>query len=150
MRELDEKMMALALDEAKKAFLCDETPIGAVISRNGEVVAAAHNRRETDKNALAHAEIICINEACRKLGGWRLPGCTLYVTLEPCPMCAGAIINARIERVVYALKDFKSGSLGSIVNLAAYPYNHRPKVESGVFSEESRELLRSFFRKKRS
>ena len=143
-------MMALALEEAKKAALSDEVPIGAVIARNGQVIARACNRRETDRDALAHAEILCIRAACQALGGWRLPGCTLYVTLEPCPMCAGAIVNARIPRVVYALADPKAGAFGTVLNLNGYPLNHKPEIVSGLLAEESRQLLRTFFQKKRN
>lgn len=148
--EIDREMMKIALEEASKAAEIDETPIGAVITRNGEIIAQAHNLRQTEKNALLHAEILCIDEACKKLGGWRLPGCTIYVTLEPCPMCAGAILNARIGRVVYACKDAKSGAFGSVVNLAEYPFNHKPVIENGLCAEESRHLLSEFFKSKRN
>lgn len=123
-----------------------ETPVGAVIVRNGEVIATGRNRRENGKNALYHAEIEAIDAACKKLGGWRLPGCTLYVTLEPCPMCTGAIINSRIERVVYGASDAKAGSMGSVTDLTLLPYNHKPDVVRGVLQEECAEVLSSFFR----
>lgn len=141
----DAKYMQLALAEAQKAAEMLETPVGAVLVRDGEVVAAAHNLRERSKNALAHAELLCIDQACKKLGGWRLFGSTLYVTLEPCPMCAGAIINARIDRVVFGASDPKAGSLGSVVDLSALPYNHRPTVEGGLMADAALLQLREFF-----
>ena len=141
----DEKYMKTALDEARKAYEKGETPVGAVIVRDGRVIAAAHNRRETGKNALFHAELLCIDEACRELGGWRLPGCTLYVTLEPCPMCAGAVINSRIERVVFGASDGKAGSFGSVTDLSRMPFNHRPEISGGVLAAECSALLSDFF-----
>ena len=147
--ETDRRMMELALEEARLAAEAGDVPVGAVIARGDTVIAKAHNLREAEKNATAHAEVLCINEACRILGGWRLPGCTLYVTLEPCPMCAGAVINSRIERVVYALKDAKAGSFGSVVNLATYPYNHKPKIEFGLLDREAGKLLSDFFTARR-
>ena len=117
----DEKYMLLALDEAKKAAEIGEVPIGAVIVRRGEVIASANNERETVFDATAHAETTAIRNACRQLGGWHLTDCTLYVTLEPCPMCAGAIINSRIDRVVFGAYDSREGSFGSLINLASYP-----------------------------
>jgi len=147
--DTDRRMMALAIEEARLAAESGDVPVGAVIARGDTVIAKARNLREVEKNATAHAEVLCIDEACRILGGWRLPGCTLYVTLEPCPMCAGAVINSRIERVVYGLKDAKSGSFGSVVNLAAYPYNHKPKIESGLMEKEAAEMLSEFFAARR-
>ena len=141
--------MELALEQARLAANLNETPIGAVLVWEGEVVASAFNRRELDRIATAHAEILAINEACRKLGGWRLHKATLYVTLEPCPMCAGAIINARIKRVVYGASDRKAGCCGSILDLFREPFNHHPEVTSGVLAEESAALLSSFFKKLR-
>ena len=141
--------MELALEQARLAANLNETPIGAVLVWEGEVVASAFNRRELDRIATAHAEILAINEACRKLGGWRLHKATLYVTLEPCPMCAGAIINARIKRVVYGASDRKAGCCGSILDLFREPFNHHPEVTGGVLAEESAALLRSFFKKLR-
>lgn len=146
--EKDEFFMRKALEEAKKAFSEDEVPVGAVMVRNGEIIASAHNTRESDKNALHHAEIKAIDEACKALGGWRLVGCTLYVTLEPCPMCAGAIINARVERVVYGAYDKKAGSFGTMLDLTSYPL-YKPEVEGGVLSEECSALLSDFFKAKR-
>ena len=141
----DERFMSLALDEARAAAAEGETPVGAVIVRGGEVIASAHNTRERSKNALHHAEMLCIDEACRRLGGWRLPGCALYVTLEPCPMCAGAVINSRIERVVFGARDGKAGSFGSVTDLSSLPYNHRPEIKGGVLADECAALLSDFF-----
>ena len=141
--------MELALEQARLAANLNETPIGAVLVWEGEVVASAFNRRELDRIATAHAEILAINEACRKLGGWRLHKATLYVTLELCPMCAGAIINARIKRVVYGASDRKAGCCGSILDLFREPFNHHPEVTGGVLAEESAALLSSFFKKLR-
>lgn len=151
--ENDEIFMKEALLLAYEAASEEEVPVGCVIVHNGEIVGRGRNRRETSKNALAHAEIEAINEACNTLGGWRLPNCTLYVTLEPCPMCAGAIINARIEKTVIALKDAKSGSFGSITDFNTYPFNHKTELSYGVMESEARELMQNFFaklRKKRS
>lgn len=140
-----EEYMAVALEEARAAMACGEVPVGAVIVKNGEVLAAAHNLREESGDATAHAEVLAIRRACEILGGWNLHDCTLYVTLEPCPMCAGAVINARIGKVVFGAYDGRAGSFGSLVNLSAYPYNHRPIIEGGVCEEESRALLQTFF-----
>ena len=142
----DQKFMAMALELAKEAFDAGEVPVGCVVVRDGQVVGTGRNRREQDKNALCHAEIEAINEACRKLGGWRLWECTLYVTLEPCPMCAGAIINARIPRVVYGASDAKCGATGSVCNLFSLEFNHHPQVESGILEEECSNLLTEFFK----
>ncbi len=144
----DQKFMRIALDEAKLAYEQNEVPVGAVIVRDGKVLCRAHNTRESDKNALYHAEIKAIDEACRILGGWRLVGCTLYVTLEPCPMCAGALINARVERVVFGAPDFKGGALGSMINLTEYPL-FKPQITPGVLCEECSTLLTDFFKSKR-
>ncbi|MBR2474352.1 MAG: nucleoside deaminase [Clostridia bacterium] len=140
-----EKYMAQALLLAREAMDEGEVPVGCVIVRNGEIVGKGRNRREVGKNALAHAELEAINEACERLGGWRLPGCVMYVTLEPCPMCAGAVINARIEHAVIALPDAKSGSLGSVINLNSYPLNHKVKLTYGVLKDEAKEYMQSFF-----
>ena len=142
--------MQLALSLAKEAADEGEVPVGAVLVKDGAVIATGRNRRETGKNALAHAELEAINGACACLGSWRLSGCTLYVTLEPCPMCAGAIINARVDRGVFAAEDPKAGSCGSLTDLFALPYNHRPEVEKGLMEEESRALLKGFFRRLRT
>lgn len=144
----DEKFMRLAIDEAKRAECEDEVPVGAVIVRGGEVIASAYNTREYGKNALYHAEIKAIDAACKKLGGWRLVGCTMYVTLEPCPMCAGAIINARVERVVFGAPDHKAGAFGTMINLTDYPL-FKPEIVGGVLKDECSEMLSSFFKKKR-
>ena len=137
--------MEAALALARESAAEGEVPVGCVITRNGEIVGTGRNRRETARSALAHAELEAIAAANRTLGGWRLWECTLYVTLEPCPMCAGAIINARIPRVVYAAKDPKAGSCGSICALFDLPFNHRPSVETGLMEEEASSLLREFF-----
>ncbi len=147
--ELDLKMMACAIAEAQKAARLGEVPIGSVIAQNGQVIAAGHNLRETGRHALAHAEIVALDAACKALGGWRLRGCTLYVTLEPCPMCAGAIINSRIDRVVFGAYDPKAGSFGSLVDLSKVAYNHAPQLSGGVMEAECAALLRDFFRRLR-
>ena len=141
----DEKFMQLAVEQAKKAYQIDEVPIGAVVIKDGEVVGAGYNRRETGKNALYHAELMAIDEACRKLGGWRLWQCELYVTMEPCPMCAGAIINSRLRRIVYGCDDYKAGSVKSVVNLFELPYNHKPEYIGGVLADECSAMLSDFF-----
>lgn len=141
--------MREAMALAKMAEEIDEVPVGALIVRNGEIIAKAYNTRETSKCATHHAEILAIEEACRTLGGWRLPGCTLYVTMEPCCMCAGAIINARIPRVVYGAPDLRFGAFGSLINLAEIPLNHKPEIVGGVLGVENVEILRSYFKKKR-
>lgn len=138
--------MNMALDLAREAAAEGEVPVGAVVVRDGQVIGVGRNRRESCRNALAHAELEAINEACRTLGGWQLVGCTLYVTLEPCPMCAGAIINSRIERVVQGAMNLKAGSCGSLVNLFELPYNHKPVVDSGLCAEECSGVLKDFFR----
>lgn len=144
--EHDIAMMRLALEQAAGAAQCGEVPVGAVICCDARPVALAHNRRELDKSALAHAELLAVDAACKALGGWRLHRCTLYVTLEPCPMCTGAIIGARIARVVFGARDPKAGCLGSIVDLTALPFNHRPQVEGGVLEADCAALLSGFFR----
>ena len=149
MNTIDEKFMREAILLAKEAADDDEAPIGAVIVRDGEIVGRGRNRREKDKNALGHAEIEAINDACKTLGGWRLIGCTMYVTLEPCPMCTGAIINSRIERVVFGAYDKKAGSCGSLINLFDLPYNHKPILSGGFMEEECGSLLSEFFKKLR-
>ncbi len=142
--------MQEALALAKMASDEGEVPVGAVVVCDGEIVGRGRNRRETGKNALAHAEIEAINEACKTLGGWRLWKCDLYVTLEPCPMCTGAIINSRIKKLVFGASDHKAGSCGSVVNLFDLPYNHKPEVISGVCEKECSEILTSFFRNLRN
>lgn len=145
----DATYMDQALALAAQAAAEGEVPVGCVIVRRGEVVGRGRNRRETGKTALGHAEIEAIADACHNLGGWRLWDCTLYVTLEPCPMCAGAIINARIPRVVYGAADVKAGSCGSVCDLFSMNYNHRPEVIRGIREEECAALLSEFFQKLR-
>ncbi|MBQ8747849.1 MAG: tRNA adenosine(34) deaminase TadA [Clostridia bacterium] len=145
----DEEYMALALDLAREAAEAGEVPVGCVIVRDGEVIAEGRNRREGDRHALAHAEIEAIDGACRALGGWRLTGCTLYVTLEPCPMCAGAIVNARVPRVVYGTKDARAGAMGSVLHVNSYPLNHKAEVTAGVCADACAEILRGFFKSRR-
>lgn len=146
----DEKFMRLALVQAHLAYQIGEVPVGAVVVKNGQVVGTGYNRRETDKNAVAHAELLAINDACKNLGGWRLWECELYVTLEPCPMCAGAIINSRIKRLVYGASDKKAGSVESIVKMFDLPYNHKPPYTAGVLEEECSQILKNFFKEMRS
>lgn len=141
----DLEFMDAALALAREAAAEGEVPVGCVIVRDGQIVGRGRNRRETEKTALGHGEIEAIADACRNLGGWRLWDCTLYVTLEPCPMCAGAIINARIPRVVYGASDAKCGACGSVCNLFSMAFNHHPQVESGVREAEAAELLQAFF-----
>ena len=145
----DEIFMEQALLLALQAADDGEVPIGCVVTLDDTIVGRGRNRRETGKNALHHAEILAIDEACRTLGGWRLPNCRLYVTLEPCPMCAGAIINARIPTVIYGASDPKAGSLASVVNLFDLPYNHKPQVIRGVLEDQCGEILKNFFRELR-
>ena len=145
----DRQFMEEALALAREAAAAGEVPVGCVIVRKGQIVGRGRTRREQDKTALAHAEIEAIAEACRNLGGWRLWECTLYVTLEPCPMCAGAIINARIPRVVYGASDAKCGAAKSVCSLFSMEFNHHPQVESGLLEAECAELLTEFFRQLR-
>lgn len=144
-QQRDAHWMHQALLEAKKAAALGEIPVGAVIVRDEQVIARAHNRRELDQNAMAHAEVLCIQQACRVLNSWRLSGCTLYVTLEPCPMCSGAIINSRLDRVVYGAKDDKAGCAGSVADLFVMPFNHTPVIRSGILEEECAAVLSEFF-----
>ena len=141
--------MHIALEEAQLAATEGEIPVGAVIVKDGTVIARAHNRREADHDPTAHAELLAIREACKQLGDWRLEGCTLYVTLEPCPMCAGAIINSRIPTIVYGAKEEQFGSCGSVLNLFEERYPHKPAIYGGVKKDECAEVLRSFFQKVR-
>ncbi|BES66670.1 tRNA adenosine(34) deaminase TadA [Gottschalkiaceae bacterium SANA] len=142
----DEKWMAFALNLAKEAMEEEEVPVGAVIVRDGEVVGQGRNQKEMGKNPLYHAEIMAIDEACKALGGWRLVGCTMYVTLEPCPMCAGAIISARLPRLVIGADDPKMGGCGSVVNICQNEgFNHEVAITRGVLADESTELLQTFF-----
>ncbi|WP_207634194.1 tRNA adenosine(34) deaminase TadA [Halalkalibacter urbisdiaboli] len=145
-----EDWMRVALKEADKAEAIGEVPIGAIIVKGGKLIAAAHNRRETDQQALAHAELLVIKEACQKLGTWRLTECVLYVTLEPCPMCAGAIVQSRIEHVVFGATDPKAGCAGTLMNLLKEPrFNHESEVTSGCLGEECGARLTHFFRQLR-
>lgn len=145
----ENEIMLRAIELAKKAAELDEVPVGAVVVKDGEIVGEGFNRRETGKNALAHAELEAINNACNRLGGWRLHQCELYVTLEPCPMCTGAIINSRIKKVVFGASDYKAGSMGSVINLCELPYNHKPEIQGGFMQEECSSLLTEFFTKLR-
>jgi tRNA(adenine34) deaminase len=146
----DEYYMRLAIEEAKKAEQIGEVPIGAVIVHNDEVIAKAHNLRERDQRAIAHAELLAIDEACQKLGTWRLENTTLYVTLEPCAMCAGAIVLSRIERVVFGASDPKGGCAGTLMNLLQEKrFNHQAEVIGGILEQECSELLSRFFRQLR-
>lgn len=142
----NEYFMDQAIALAREAAQEGEVPVGAVVVLGDRIVGTGRNRREKSKNALGHAEIEAINEACRTLGGWRLWQCDMYVTLEPCPMCTGAIINSRIKRLVYGASDNKAGSCGSVVNLFELPYNHKPEIVSGVKKDECAELLSEFFK----
>ncbi|HOJ48185.1 MAG TPA: tRNA adenosine(34) deaminase TadA [Bacillota bacterium] len=137
--------MRQAIKRAKKAASIGEVPVGAVIVKNGKIIASGYNLREKKSNALLHAEIVAIDRACRKLGVWRLEDCTLYVTLEPCPMCAGAVINSRIRRVVFGGYDYKAGAYGSVFNIADYKFNHKYEVTGGVLEKECTALLSDFF-----
>lgn len=146
----DQYFMGLALEEAKIAADLGEIPIGAVLVQDGEVIARAHNMRETWQDATAHAEVIVIQEACKKLKRWRLSGCTLYVTVEPCPMCSGAIVNGRVDRVVYGCPDVKAGGAESIFNIITNPnLNHTAKVMSGIREEECANVMKNFFKMRR-
>ena len=137
--------MKKALRQARLAYDAGEVPVGAVIVKDGKVIARGKNARETGRNAVLHAELSAIQKACKKLGGWRLIGCTLYVTLEPCIMCAGAIMNSRIERVVIGAPDKKSGAYGGITDINSLPVNHKPKVEFGILETECSDILKHFF-----
>lgn len=138
--------MQKALELAKISAAEGEVPVGAVIVKGDEIVGTGRNRREYGKNALYHAEIEAIDNACKTLGGWRLWECDMYVTLEPCPMCAGAIINSRIKTVYYGASDLKAGSFGSVVDFNSLPYNHKPEIVSGVMEDKAKEMLSSFFK----
>ncbi len=141
--------MRKALELAQIAFEEDEVPIGAVVVRNGEIVGMGYNKRDSQKNAILHAETVAIYNACEKLGGWRLWECDLYVTVEPCPMCTGAIINSRIRNLYFGAKNPKAGACGSIINLFDYPFNHKPNITSGLLEEECSKIMTDFFLKVR-
>ena len=148
--EKDEKFMKIALKEANKSFQLDEVPVGVVIVKDDKIIARGHNLRETKQDPTGHAEIIAIKKASKKLKSWRLIDCTMYVTLEPCSMCAGAIMWSRIKRVVYGAKDIKGGAIGSSFNLFEQKgINHKPEVTSGVLEDEASTLLKDFFKLKR-
>lgn len=148
---MHEYFMEIALKEAKKAYDKEEVPIGAVITLGDEVIAKAHNLREISKMATAHAELLAIDEACKVRGDWRLTNCNLYVTIEPCPMCAGAIILSRIEKVIIGAMDYKSGACGSVMNLLEnHKLNHQTEIITGILGYECSEIMKSFFRKLRS
>ena len=150
MENRDIEFMKMALSLAREAAKLGEIPVGAiVVNANGEVIASAYNLRENEKKATAHAEILAIDRACSALSGWRLHGCTLYVTLEPCPMCAGALVNSRIDRVVFGAYDMQAGCCGSVVNFNAYPFNHSFKITGGVLEDECRDVLAEFFKSRR-
>lgn len=146
---MNSKFMTEAIEEAKKAFAEGEVPVGAVIVKNGEIIARGHNMREQKKNALSHAEIEVINLACQKLNTWRLDDCELYVTLEPCPMCTGAIINARIKTVVFGAFDNAAGCMDSVINLCDYPLGNKPEIYAGICEDDCKEILQQFFKKLR-
>ncbi len=149
--DFDREFMNVALDEAQLALSIDESPVGAVVVKDGMIISRAHNHIEELHDPTAHAEIIAIREAAKKLNNWRLIGCTMYVTMEPCPMCAGAMQQSRLLRVVYGVKDPKAGAAGSVMNLLDMPeLNHRLRITSGVEEERCRELLNSFFRRLRA
>lgn len=143
---MTDEFMKRALELAEISALEGEVPVGAVVVKDGEIVGEGRNRRELGKNALYHAELEAIDNACKRLGGWRLWQCDLYVTLEPCPMCAGAIINSRIKTVYYGARDIKAGSFGSVVNFNDIPYNHKPQLVGGVMEQECSDILSNFFK----
>lgn len=145
----DEYFMREALRLAERARELDEVPVGALCVRDGEIISAAYNTRENSKCATHHAEILAIEQACRTLGGWRLPGVTLYVTMEPCVMCAGAVVNSRVERVVFGAWDKRFGAFGSLLDLSAVPLNHKPEIKAGVLGEECAAMLSGYFAAKR-
>lgn len=149
MKEFDKALMKQALELAKEAKEKGEIPVGAILVKDGKLLAAASNECETSKDATAHAERLVISRACKALGSTRLIGCTLYTTMEPCPMCAGAILHARIDRVVFGTKDSREGAFGSLLNLNSYPLESAPTVEGGILSDECRALLSSFFEERR-
>lgn len=143
---MDDYYMQQALEQARKAYHLNEVPIGAVIVRDGQIIGRGYNRRNTDKSTLAHAELAAIAEASQAVGDWRLEGCTLYVTLEPCPMCAGALVQARIDRVVVGADNHKAGAGGTIVNLLEEPgFNHQVMVKRGALKEDCRAIIQDFF-----
>ena len=144
-----EYFMRKALENAKKSYDLKEVPVGAVIVLNGEIISEGFNTRETGKNALHHAEILAIHRACEKLGGWRLHECDMFVTMEPCPMCAGAIVNARIKRLYFGTKDLKAGCFGTICNFNSMNFNHKPALFEGLLQQECAQIISDFFRELR-
>ena len=146
----DITFMEEALKEARKAYDLGEIPIGAVLVKDGQIISRHHNRRELDHDATAHAEVLVIREANQLLKRWRLTGCTLYVTIEPCPMCAGAIINSRIDRIVYGSSDYKGGAVESLFNILSHPgLNHEPEVRAGVLADQCSQIMKDFFKERR-
>lgn len=141
--------MKRALELAQRAAELGEVPVGALVVKDGQIISEAYNLRENGGGATAHAELLAIEKASKRLGSWRLSGCELYVTLEPCPMCAGAIINARIDKVIFGAKDAAGGAFGSVMDLNSYPLGHKTKIESGILEEECASLLRTFFEDRR-
>ena len=141
----DEEFMRLAIEQAQLAAQLGEIPVGAVVVKDDQVIGRGYNRREIDSSATAHAEVLAIEDACKHLGTWRLTDCELYVTLEPCPMCAGAIINARIRRVIYGAKDERAGCCGSVADFFVMPFNHNPLSRSGILADDCKTLLLEFF-----
>ena len=142
---MNKKFMKRAIELAKKAFDSGEVPVGAVIVKNGEIIGEGYNMREQKQNALSHAEIEAINSACKKQGSWRLDDCEMYVTLEPCPMCTGAIINSRIKTVIFGAFDSSMGCMDSVINLCDYPFNHKVEIYAGIMEDECKEMLTQFF-----
>ncbi len=146
---MDKKFMKRALELANKAFDIGEVPVGAVIVKDGQIIGEGYNMRENKQNALSHAEIEAINCACKNLKSWRLDDCEMYVTLEPCPMCTGAIINSRIKTVIFGAFDKNAGCMDSVINLCDYPFNHKPEIYAGICEDECTKILQNFFKKLR-
>ena len=149
MKDIRLEFMKEAIALAGEAARLGEVPVGAVVVKDGEIISRAYNLRENGGGATAHAELLAVEKACQRLGSWRLSGCDVYVTLEPCPMCAGAMINARVDRVIYGAKDFRGGAFGSLIDLNMYPLGHKPEIISGVCEEECLALLQDFFKNRR-
>ena len=148
---MEEKIffMKQALNEAKKAYSKKEVPIGAVIVKEGKIIARGYNLKETKKDTIKHAEIIAIEKASKKLNSWRLKDCDIYITLEPCPMCMGAIINSRIRKIYFGVNDLKAGACGSVIDLTKYKFNHIPEYENGIMEDECKDILQKFFKELR-
>ena len=143
------KFMKAALKEAQKAYSIGEVPVGAVIVYNDKIIARGHNTREIDQSVLGHAELNAIKKACKKIGSWRLEDCDMYITLEPCPMCSGSIIQSRIKNVYFGAYDLKTGAAGSVLNLFDYPFNHKVNVVGGIMEEECSRIIKDFFKELR-